>query len=171
MLQVKNFFRLFIISGMVLSALVYSSVAADWQTYRNHEHGFSLEYPADLFTQRGPSENWEGVRFSSKDERRFLSIYGFNNGDELPLKQVRDIIIENYSDREVTYQRLKDNWFVLSGYEKINGEEKIFYHRLASNKAGTRFAVFEFVWPLSQRDEIEPLVKRMSHSLTTPRPN
>ncbi|PCH48267.1 MAG: hypothetical protein COC23_00295 [Hyphomicrobiales bacterium] len=171
MLQVKNFFRQVVLAGILLSAFAFSCAAADWQTYRNHEHGFSVEYPADLFTQRGPSENWEGVRFSTQDGRRFLSVYGFNNGDELPLKQVRDIIIESYSDREVTYQRLKDNWFVLSGYEYIDDEKMIFYHRLASNKAGTRFAVFEFVWPVSQRDEIEPLVKRMSHSLTTPRPN
>ena len=142
--------------------------ATDWQTYRNHDHGFSLDYPADLFDRRDKAAFGEGVVFSSDDGRRKLAIYGFHNGDELPMKTVRDIVVENYVDREITYERLKGNWLVLSGYETIDGEQMIFYNRLESNRAGNRFSAFEFTWPVAGREKIDPLLKRMTDSLGSP---
>jgi len=154
---------------LLLTGVFTSASAADWQTYQNHEHGFSIDYPAGIFTTRAPSEDGEGVTFSNPEKSLRLSIYGFQNGDELPMKTVRDIIVENYADRDVTYERLTKNWIVLSGYENPDGERTIFYHRLAINKAGDRFSVFEFKWPESRRSEIDPLLKRMSRSLTSPK--
>jgi hypothetical protein len=157
-----------VLCWMLLSLSPALAMNADWQVYKNHEHQFTIDYPAGLFTQRGPAEGGDGVTFTSPNDSLVLSIYGFQNGDELPIKTVRDIIVENYSDRDITYQRLKDDWFVLSGYEMINNQRMIFYHRIAGNSDGTRFAVFEFTWPEKDRQAIDPLITRMSRSLTSP---
>ena len=158
---------LLIALGLFVTAAIAN--AADWQTYVNHEHGFQMDYPAHLFSSYGPAEDGDGTTFRSIANDKVLSIYGFQNGDELPIKTVRNIVVENYSDREITYERQKNNWLVLSGFQTDDGVRNIFYHRLASNRAGDRFAVFEFVWPESARADVDHLLKRMTDSLTSPK--
>ena len=141
----------------------------DWQTYENHEHGFTVDYPMGLFNRMSSAEGGDGTTFTNTSGDVSLSLYGFNNGDELPMRTVRDIIVENYADRDITYERLRKGWFVLSGYETINGVPSIFYHRLAKNRDGNRYSVMEFTYPVGDREMIDPLLKRMSRSLTSPR--
>ena len=154
-------FMLFVFSVPALSA--------DWQVYKNHEHGFSVDYPLDLFARIEPAEGGDGTTFRSADGDIVLSLYGFNNGDELPMKTVRDIIVENYGDRDITYERLTDRWMVLSGYESDQGARSIFYHRLATNASGDRYSVLELTYPESKRELVDKLIKRMSRSLTSPK--
>ena len=166
--KVMDMLRVWKVSVALFFILVATASSADWQVYKNHEHQFTIDYPAGLFNSRGPAEGGEGVTFSNSERALVLSIYGFQNGDELPMKTVRDIVVENYGDREITYERLTKSWMVLSGYEQINGREMIFYHRLATNEAGNRYSVMEFTWPVANRQSVDPLLKRMSRSLTSP---
>jgi len=163
--------RIFGLSIFLLVTLINASSAADWQVYKSHQHGFTIEYPAGLFTTRNPATNGEGVTFSNPEQSLELSIYGIRNQDNLSMRDVRDILVDNYSDREITYERFTKKWMVLSGYEKIDGQDMIFYQRLAISKSGTLYSGFEFIWPEESRGKIDHLLKRMSRSLKPPRTN
>lgn len=156
----------------LLFALVAAppALARDWQIYENPNAGFSLEYPAGLFATEEPSKEGDGIILKSADGEIELRAYAFNNGDELPLAQIRDIILADLDGREVTYKRIKNNWMVLSGYESgSSGARDIFYQRLEASPDRSRFSVFEIIYPETRRAQIDGLIARIGRSLTAPK--
>lgn len=143
--------------------------AADWATYTNENYEFSVDYPADLFEVSQKSENGDGINLKNSDNSVEFRAYGFNNGDELPLAQVRDIILEDNDGRNVTYKAMKKNWIVISGTEEEDGRTMIFYQRLAASSDLSKFSAFEFIYPQADKAKYDALVKRMSLSLKAPK--
>lgn len=150
--------------------MVHFSVAqaADWTTYSNESYKFSVDYPADLFEVSEKSENGDGINLKNNDSSVEFRAYGFNNGDELSLTQVRDIILEDNDGRNVTYKAVKKNWIVISGTEEEDGRTMIFYQRLAASSDLSKFSAFELIYPQSDKTQYDALVKRMSLSLKAP---
>ncbi|MEE9313482.1 MAG: hypothetical protein V3V02_02440, partial [Rhizobiaceae bacterium] len=121
--------------------------AADWATYSNPRYGFSVDYPLDIFDTTKKAPSGDGVTMETHDGNVEFRAYGFMNGDELPLKQVQNIILEDSDGRDVTYKRIKDNWIVISGYEMEGDVRMIFYQRLAASADLSKFSVFEMIYP------------------------
>ena len=143
--------------------------AAEWETYANESSGFTVEYPASLFSTLEPSREGDGIVSTSVDGEIEFRAYAFNNGDELPLDQVREIIVSDLDGREITYQRSKKNWIVVSGYEPGEGGVRdIFYQRLEASPDRSRFSVFEIIYPETERATVDKLIKRIGRSLTPP---
>ncbi|MEE9375480.1 MAG: hypothetical protein V3V04_04020 [Rhizobiaceae bacterium] len=143
--------------------------AADWGTYSNPRYGFQVDYPLDIFDTTKQADNGDGVIMETFDGAIEFRAYGFMNGDELPLKQVQKIILEDSDGRDVTYKRNKGNWIVISGYEMEEGRRMIFYQRLAASADLKKFSAFEFIYPESDRAIYDPMLKHLSLSLTAPK--
>ena len=142
--------------------------AVEWKTYTNDTHGFSVDYPLNVFDSEKEAESGNGITLETRDKSVEFRAYGFENGDNLPLETVQKIILEDSDERDVTYKRIKDDWIVLSGYEQEGDRLMIFYQRLQASKDLSRFSAFEIIYPESERSTYDPLIKRMSHSLTPP---
>ncbi len=162
--------KLFTLTGaFFLMANVCIAQAAEWSTYSNESYQFTVEYPADLFATSQKSENGDGINLKNNDSSVEFRAYGFNNGDELSLTKVRDIILEDNDDRTITYKAVKNNWIVISGTEEENGRTMIFYQRLAASSDLSKFSAFEFIYPQVDKEKYDALVKRMSLSLKAPK--
>jgi hypothetical protein len=74
---------------------------------------------------QGEATNGDGQKFKSKDGRAELIVYGSNNALDQTLQQAFDEAKAPSGNRVVTYQTMKQDWFVVSGTEG----GKIFYHK------------------------------------------
>ena len=166
----STLFRWGLLAVLFIANLVYalSAEAAEWSTYTHDEYGFSVDYPLNTFDTRKVAESGNGITLESNDQTVEFRAYGFENGDELSLKTVQDIILEDSDGRDVTYKRIKDKWIVLSGFEQEGDRRMIFYQRLQASDDLSKFSAFEMIYPESERATYDPMLKRMSLSLTAP---
>lgn len=91
-----------------------------YRTYCNGRFGFCVDYPADFTVQQAP-QNGDGRVFKSKNAELIASAsWAFLLGEDI--KEA----FENSKEwkHSITYEKQKDNWFILSGYNE-NG--KIYY--------------------------------------------
>jgi hypothetical protein len=103
-------------------------VRHEYRTYHNARFDYSISYPANLLIPRGQSVNADGQRFSSRDGRTELLVYGSYNSLDQTLREVfeqESSRTTEHPNRDVTYKVLRNNWFVVSGSE--NG--RIFYQK------------------------------------------
>lgn len=143
--------------------------AADWDRYTNARYGFSIDLPRNVFEDANRSDNGDGLSISGANGRATLLVYGFNNVlDESP----RDLVDQRDNDLqevEVTYRRVKNNWGVVSGFADVGDDRVVFYTRFQANRDFTRYSAFRFIYPVAMRGLFDPLVGRLSKSLTAPR--
>ncbi len=140
----------------------------EWGKYSNPRYGFSVDFPLDVFETTRESENGSGVTMETLDQSAEFRAYGFTNGDELSLKEVQTIILQDSATRDGTYKRIKNNWIVISGFEMEGERRMIFYQRLAASADLSSFSAFEMIYPESERALYDPMLKRLSRSLTAP---
>ncbi|MBX7243133.1 MAG: hypothetical protein K1X92_15420 [Bacteroidia bacterium] len=94
--------------------------------YCNSRFGYCVEYPQGILYPQPESDNGDGRVFKNKKGEKILTVFGFNNIDNLTIQQQFDIDLhEKTEERTITYQKSGKNFFVISGYE--NG--KIFYQK------------------------------------------
>ena len=158
-----------VLGSLFVLTTISLAQATDWDTYSNARYKFSVDYPKGLFEVTKKSDNGDGITLTNIDSSIEFRAYAFNNGDELPLAQVRDIIIEDNDERNVTYKASKKNWIVISGTEEEDGRTMIFYQRLAASSDLSKFSAFEFIYPQADKAKYDGLLKRMSLSLKAPK--
>ena len=125
------------------------------ETYCNGRFAFSIDIPTQILIPQPPPTNGNGRRFVSKDGSAVLRVYGSSN--HLRKKLIDRYVEEsNLSDKPaqtlVTYKVIKDDWFVISGYEG----DKIFYQK--EFLVDDQFKTFIFTFPHSKRAIYEPLI-------------
>jgi hypothetical protein len=92
--------------------LIFLSTAlAQGSTYLNTRYGYRISYPDHLMVAQGESANGDGQAFQGAGAR--LVVWA---------SQAPEVLSETL---EVTYQVLRDDWFVVSGYEA----GQIFYQK------------------------------------------
>lgn len=95
--------------------------------YCNERYNFCISYLASFMPQ-GESYNGDGQKFVSKDGKAVISAYG-----GLAIIDISDDIEKVYntaiSDEKITYKVLKNNYFIISGYDENNN---IFYRKTVS---------------------------------------
>ncbi len=146
---------------LVLSA--HLAVAADtYLTYHNVRFDYSIDYPKDVLFPQGEADNGDGQKFLAKNADASLLVYGSNNSlgqslEEIYLEESRGGT-PDHPKKVVTYKVLKNNWFVVSGYNS----GKIFYQKTIFN-AG-QFKTFLFEYNESQKKFYGPITKRLMKS-------
>ena len=99
-----------------------------YKTYKNERFLFSIDFPSD-FTVGDMPQNGDGRRFSGKSAELVVS-------GNWVLEDIHGNI-ENYFKmakewkHTVTYERLTNNWFVLSGFDE---DGKIYYSKTIYKK-------------------------------------
>ena len=99
-----------------------------YKTYKNERFLFSIDFPSDFVVGEMP-QNGDGRRFSGKSAELVVS-------GNWVLEDIHGNI-ENYYKmtkewkHSVTYERLTNNWFVLSGFDE---DGKIYYSKTIYKK-------------------------------------
>jgi hypothetical protein len=136
---------------------------AEPRGYRNDLFGFAFDYPPgfvldpDSVTERGDS-----ARFWTRDRRATAVVNAAPNTRGVPLRRLMaeaEGDLEHNAGAEITYRRVRDNWFVISGY--MVG--RIFYRRTLLTSRGI-VATLWMEFPRDMRPCVEHAVTVMSLS-------
>lgn len=157
----------------MLAALVASltpGFATEWRNYENARFGYTVRYPADIFTRSEESENGDGVTLYGEDGRARLLLFAGHNALGQSAREMADQLGGLDDVREVTYRRVEEDWIVLSGYLDApeSGAPVIFYERIEFNADDSAISGFRIEYPTSMRDRIDDLIGPIGHSLTPP---
>ncbi len=135
---------------------------AEWRTYKNTRFGFEIAYPADLFHEGEPPVNDDGRNFDTDDGRAQLKAWAsLNSLDQTPRTYLNWIKNEVGVVDEATYERVKNNWMVLSGYTGDN----IYYEKTIFSCNGDILNSVSLIYPVAQRKMFDPLVGKITKSL------
>jgi hypothetical protein len=131
--------------------------ALTYDTYRNERYGFTVDYPANLLRPDEPVGDGHGQAFASPDGSASLLVYGTERGTEAALREDYETELAR-DDLRVTYQVIRSDWFVVSGYQG----PYIFYQRTHRTEGGLR--TFRLRHHATDKDYFDPIVERLSHS-------
>jgi hypothetical protein len=153
--------RLSVCFTMCLTLLAGPSVAQEWTNYRNERFGFTLRYPADVFTPERASEAGDGQVFIARDGNARLLVGALPNDDaQSPAAYQAYIARKSYGDYQIGYSRLAGTWFVLSG----EGNGKTFYEKVMFSCAGRLINSFAMIYPTDQRQVFDRIVEGIEAS-------
>jgi hypothetical protein len=153
-------------AGVLLIGLASPVPAlAEWQTYRNSEYRYSVQYPAELFQGSAVPDNG-GITLYAPDRRALLFIFGGANQKGESTRQLANGLAVLPDIYRVTYRRVAANWFVLSGYLSPSGD--IFYERVELGPSGQLLSGFRLEYPVSQRWMFDHLIGKIGKSLKAP---
>jgi hypothetical protein len=166
---------------LVLMPPLSPAIAADcadpesWErrSYRNERFGFGFDHPSvfRLDPASVPADR-SSARFWTADRRATAVVNAAPNPDGRSLRdllrEAEGDVVEN-SRGEITYRRIRDDWFVISGY--MVG--RIFYRRTLLLPNGT-IATLWMEFPREMRPCLDAAVTTMSLSfraVATPSPS
>jgi len=160
--------------AVMVSAAGLSAAAQDfgWQPYVNARYGFSIDIPTEVLRPLPPPANGDGLAFENADRTVHVSVFGAMNALEFTFDQYYQAALDAPDLGRVTYKRKTDRWYVLSGYRTVDlggaPQEMIFYMRVAIDDGGTAISGLNMLFPPSLKEFMDPIVTRMSRSLTPP---
>lgn len=126
-----------------------------YNNYTNGRFGFSIDYPKEFIITQ-PPQNGDGLEFKSYDGKSYLVVYGSNNAMNETVKELYEAEINNIDN--VSYQVLKNNWFVVSWIEA----GKAHYDRTIVGEGSINS--FRFYCPESQLDQYYDVIEHISKS-------
>jgi hypothetical protein len=134
---------------------------AGFRPYLNARFGYRIDYPADFIPQ-GESDNGDGQVFLGQDGAELRVWGGYNIFQETPASALQEELRRSRENqRQVTYQTVGRDFFVVSGYEDFG--QQIFY--LKKIVRPSLQAGFEFVYPASRRERYDRDVEAIARSL------
>jgi hypothetical protein len=135
---------------------------SDYATYNNSTFNYSIEYPENILIPISESESPTGKRFSSSDGQSELTVMGLFNRPGETAEESYQSTLSDYSKRGrvVTYKVLRENWYVISGFDG----GRVFYEKTIFNSGMIK--LFRFEWPESQRSIYEQITNRISKTFT-----
>jgi hypothetical protein len=143
--------------GGGLRESAHAALAEDWKEYRNERFGLSLSYPADVFTLDRTAEAGDGQLFVSQIGGARLLVGGLiNDSGFSPVSYQSYLAGKSYSQYQIDYRPLGQNWFVLSG----EGNGRIFYEKVMFS-CGNSFAL---LYSSDERGAFDRIVERMEKS-------
>jgi hypothetical protein len=151
---------------LVLSNLCSFAVAAqdlDWTMYRD-PHGCRLDYPRTLFSP-DPQQANKPQRFSSSEQDIYFRVMGAENTAGWTPADIRRKYLTAEMPGDITYQRTKGTFLVLSGYREGN----IFYTKVAVSDDRSIACILDITYPQSLKRQFDRIVTRMSRSFTVSR--
>jgi hypothetical protein len=144
-----------------LTLLAAPAAAQGWTDYRNERFGFTLRYPADVFTPEKASEAGDGQVFIAREGNARLLVGALPNDDaQSPAAYQAYIARKSYGDYQIGYSRLAGSWFVLSG----EGNGKTFYEKVMFSCAGRLINSFAMIYPTDQHQVFDRIVEGIEAS-------
>jgi hypothetical protein len=144
----------------------------DWQPYVNERFGYSIDVPAGFLRPLPPPANGDGLAFESADGQVSVAVFGSNNALGWSFDDYFQAALAREDLGRVTYQRKTDSWYVLSGYRAAPAShwtgEVIFYERVAIDSSGSAISGLLILFPPAMKEFMDPIVTRLSRSLTPP---
>ena len=134
-------------------------ISVDYRTYWNSRFGFKIKYP-NLLNPKGESDNFDGQIFVSNNGKAALVAYGNFVTSNLFSEQNEqlDYLSNNDKTIKVTYQVLRKNFFVVSGYQD-NGNTIFYIRRHHINGCSKGFL---FTYPRNERAIWDSAVEKIS---------
>jgi hypothetical protein len=143
-----------------LAAPALQAQDLDWQTYQDTVYDCRVEYPAGLFAPEPLDVTEDVQRFSGPDEGTYFRVMGVDNSERLSPAQVKAKYLAADIPGDVTYERTKDEFLVLSGFRG----ESIFYTKVAMAPDESTLCILEITYPKGQKERFDPIVTRMSRA-------
>jgi hypothetical protein len=131
----------------------------DWEVYLDEEHGCRLDYPTALFDP-DPEEPGEPQRFSGNDDSVYFRVMGAENMSKWTPRDIKDKYLRADMPGDITYERTKDEFLVLSGYR----DGGIFYTKVVVSDDQRIACILDITYPRSLKQQFDGIVTRMSHS-------
>lgn len=152
----------YLLSGLLLAAAVTAHAADEqpYARYHNARFDYGISYPQQILTPQPESDNGDGRRFVSADGQVILTVYGAHNVLDTSIKDAWRMQLDQRSASgcPASYQRAKDNWFVLSGV----CQGTIYYQKTIL--ADEQFKSFRFEYPQKRKSEFDGVLKRIAQS-------
>ena len=150
------------------SGVAAAPASQRWITYTNEAANLIFEYPAGIFTEEkgDPTDALQqrtndraGRVFATADGTAILQFGTFPNLDDSSIDALRKrAITASYSDAKIEYNRITDNWYVLSG---VRGTDT-FYERVQFSCKGQRLDIFALTYPAAQASLFDEIVDEMA---------
>jgi hypothetical protein len=139
-----------------------------WMPYRDSAYGFAIDLPVGAF-----SEQQEGSQLTLLEQHGAarLQVYAGSNEKNLSPSQFARGAANAGAVRTVTYQAGGRNWVVLSGYYAGRQSPTIFYAKFMFSSDLRTVSAFEISYPQDEKRAMDPVVRRLEHSLTAPSPH
>lgn len=131
--------------------------ALRYRHYQNEAYGYRLEYPDNLFDSDEPIGGDRGWSYRTEDGSAVLLVFATDGGTDA-LEREYEAELERF-DQEVSYQVLRPNWFVVSGYEG----PYVFYQRTHRSADGG-LRTFRLRHLARDKDYFGPITERLSYS-------
>ncbi|MEQ8173018.1 MAG: hypothetical protein ABRQ38_29305 [Candidatus Eremiobacterota bacterium] len=161
----KQIFSAFIVLLILLFFSVTSYSKIIWNSYSNARFGYDIEYP-DILLPQEESQNGDGRKFISSDEKSILTVYGAFNTLDLSIEHMYRSTIDEYKKegKKILYRVIDKNWFVLSGYDG----DKVFYRKtMRQHQLKDDIDIditFIMTYPKSQKSTFDKITEKISGS-------
>lgn len=141
----------------------------DYKTYQgnlaferfSHQNlGATVCYPIRVFPVMSPTVG--GFRFTSDDGLSWFSVSSAALNKQTSIRTVMDSAKRSLLAKaaSITYERSKENWFVLSGHDG----DRIYYQRTAVDDASSEASTLFIDIPTEQKSFYQDIIARMSWS-------
>jgi hypothetical protein len=137
-----------------------------YKNYTNVRFAFAISYPEGILIPQGEADNGDGQKFISEDKTVEMLAYGsyYADSQEYTLKDMFDQETSENSadhpDKKVTYKKLAETWYVVSGTEG----DKIFYTKVLYRKDKVQDIHFFISYPKSRKHELDAITAEIAKS-------
>jgi hypothetical protein len=151
------------LSAAPLSAAQGPSASNDlkYTRYVDAKTGTAITYPGSVFSKSDESTD-QFTKFISSDRLATFYLISRYNHHKETIPDLSATAEEALAEEKalITYRRVKQDWFVLSGFVNDN----IFYRKTVLSNDGEAIATFQINFPKSQKPFYYNIVERMSWS-------
>jgi len=143
-----------LVKTIFVITLLTMTLHASYERYCNARFGFCVDVKRSWGKEPAPANN-DGRSFFDNEGFK-MSVYGSYNALDQNLRAHQ----EGYRSEldQITYQPIKHNWYVLSGYK---GSEIIYIKTFLNNKT---FYTLYIRYPKALQGRYNPIVSRLSKS-------
>ncbi len=131
-----------------------------FERFSHQSLGATVCYPIRVFPAMDPIAG--GFRFTSDDGLSWFSVSSAALSQETSIRDVMDSTRRSMLAKaaSITYERSKENWFVLSGHDG----DRIYYQRTAIDSASSEASTLFIDIPTEQKPFYQDIIARMSWS-------
>ena len=131
-----------------------------YKTYYNPRFEYSISYPVGILYPQEIAANGDGRKFLSKDNQTVMLVYGQENVQRQTLSQLykEESREDSHTGKVVTYKMLKNNWFVVSGYE----DGRVFYQKTIYRN--DEFLTSRIEYPEAQKEVFDSITATIAKS-------